>query len=378
MAVGQDSFDPYGTPQIYWRWTVPVNFSGTGYAYSDTAKIVAAAGRCGTNGLVVQPAAPVIDGCGPHLTVAPGSNSGVIGFAARAFSFLNNAWLCKIKYLGTGDANTQIGVLVRTDGALQVTRGGGDCSLVHSAPTILGTGIAGSAIHQNVYYFFELVFTIHTSAGSVQLWQNGIKIIDVSGVNTAGQGTSAWNGIELGRSATSGGAPGIYPNGPWLTFDDFYWLDTTDAAPLNARLGDVKVAMKMPTADGDLHQWTPKTGVNHYAMVNEIPPDGDTSYNSDGTAGDVDTFTYPALDIASGTIYWLSVVPAAAKDDSGFKEISTVTRIAGTTYVNAQVDAPSLTDYKYFPQNFLVNPATAAGWTVADVNGAQPGYKVIV
>ena len=51
----------------------------------------------------------------------------------------------------------------------------------------------------------------------------------------------------------------------------------------NNFLGNNKIVAMLPASAGDSSDWTPTGSANHYATVNENPPDDDTTYVQDST-----------------------------------------------------------------------------------------------
>jgi hypothetical protein len=103
------------------------------------------------------------------------------------------------------------------------------------------------------YYYAEYVYTVMV---------NGSTTILSGTIDTPHQtGSAPSNGANF-RQLTVGGG----------TVDDVYLTDTEF-------LGDISVQTPFPNADGSHTDWSPKTGTDHFAMVNEHNPgmDDDTT-----------------------------------------------------------------------------------------------------
>lgn len=133
-----------------------------------------------------------------------------------------------------------------------------------------GTGTA--TILLNLWYYFEIV--LDKTAGTVQLWVNNGKDIEVAMPNTA-QFLALYETTWASDPADK------------KFLDDIYCLDNTPSAYVD-RLGPLAIASRLPTADVD-QEWTPSTGTEHYALVDNEPP-VDTEFLQSNTSGATDTF----------------------------------------------------------------------------------------
>jgi len=365
-----DSFDHYNTSQIFLKWTGPVNFAGPGYVFFDTSSINPTAGRCGTGALQVKGSGPVVPGCGPS-SVFPAVSRGIWGVAVSISAFAERTHLFRLHSGGTDDAHNQVAIGVNNDGTLFAVRAADHTT---SAVDLLGgvpLGVSGQALNMGVFYYVEVDVTTNNGAGAITVYVNGVAWLTLTGLNTDPVGSGTMNSVQLGRVGAGGGTPTTV-----LTFDDFYQITPIGATP-TARLGDQKVAMRLPLGgNGDETGWTPVPGPNHGDMVNQLVPDGDTTYVSAQAPGTKDSYLFPALDIFTGVINGVAIVPCARKDDAGFKQLQALVRIAGVDYLSAASAVPSLTSYACFSLLFPVNPTTSGAWDVATVNAMQPGVLV--
>jgi hypothetical protein len=237
----------------------------------------------------------------------------------------------------------------------------GHLVIKNSSSTVVATGT--TVLLTNTWYYVEVHMLINGASGSCSARLNGVSEIS----NTTGNfGSSGVDTIVF----TSGGG------GPTMTYDDIYICDTTGSAPRNTFLGDVRVATIYPNADGAHAQWTPSSGPNHYDRVNESSgtfPDGDTTYVSDATVGDLDTYTFTSVD-GGATVLGVQVNLYARKDDAATRQIAPVIRQSGTDNVGTTVTLSST--YAYYSQIYGQDP-TATDWTATVVNGDEFGVKTI-
>ncbi len=230
----------------------------------------------------------------------------------------------------------------------------------NSGGSTIGTGT--TVIANNSWHYLELKIFVNGASGTCELHMDGAVEI----ASTVGNfGSSNPDTIRL-KGDRSG-------SGNSVDFDDIYVLDTTGSAPRNTFLGDVRVETIYPTSDGAHSQWTPNSGSTHWTQVSETPQDGDTTYVSDLTPNDLDT--YGCSDIDTGaTVYGVQVNLEARKDDASTRQIAPVIRQAGTDNVGTTVTLAST--YGFFTQIYNQDP-TGADWTATNVNADEFGIKEI-
>lgn len=225
-----------------------------------------------------------------------------------------------------------------------------------------------TVIANSTWYYVEVKLTVGTS-GSVEVKVNGSTEI----ASTTGNfGTSNVDGIQL-MNSNSNGSTVVSTD-----FDDLYVIDTS-ASPNNTYLADAThtphVQTIYPTADGAHTGWTPDTGTDHFARVDETPPDGDTSFVSASTVGTRDSYVFGDPTSLTG-IKCVQICAYARKDDVTGREIELVARPTSTDY-----DGPSqplAQTYGFFLDRRETNPDTSAAWTMTDIDGAEFGIKVSV
>lgn len=236
----------------------------------------------------------------------------------------------------------------------------GHLAVLNSGSTTIATGT--TVLNINTWYYVELKGFINGASGTCELHLNGSSGEITS--TTGNFGSINFDTITLNPSAVSG---------PAIKFDDIYVVDTSGPAPRNTFLGDVRVATLMPNGDGTHSQATPDSGTSHFARVDEILADGDTSYVFDSNVGDMDTYTVPASIPSAATVYGVQHNLYERKDDAGTRQIAPVIRQGGTDFVGTAV-APSL-NYAFASQIYNQDP-TGSDWTPANVNGDEYGFQV--
>lgn len=217
------------------------------------------------------------------------------------------------------------------------------------------------------------------ATGTTQLNHEVWYYIEVK-CDTSGHAEVHLNGFpEIPSTAGSFDTSIIYIQWLWqvlgavtVSIDDVYVVDTTDGSGPTTFLGDVVVETFFPTSDGHYTQWTPKTGTDHFAMVDETTFDGEATYNYDNTVGHKDSYGIGSA-LAATTIYAVQVNLAARKQDSGTRGVKALVRQSATDYLSDEFGLS--TDWSIF--SWLLNKdPTGADWLYTTVNTDEYGVDV--
>lgn len=190
------------------------------------------------------------------------------------------------------------------------------------------------------------------ATSTVKFWVNGVASGEHTAIDTTQNGSSVDAMILFGSGS---GYSGLLAS--WK-FGDI--VMHTGTPPV----GDVGVYYLPADEDGADADFTPSAGADHYAMVDEIGPDGDTTYNeSDGTVGHRDG--YLTAGISGLTILSVGALARLRKTDTGTSAVK-----LGVLYNldESQGAAVGLSEtYGSFVDFFDVNPDTAAAWLAAQI-----------
>lgn len=336
-----DSFDHYASGDLEEKWT-----------QNSFCALGSGNGRRSTNGmrqssynswlgLDLDNQATWIVGCALRITAYP------TGGAAGLLEWQDAT-------------NMQGRIRIGTDGTWSYQRGS---TPVGSAST--------ATIALNTYTYVEMRITFHDTAGVVQVRLNGTLVLDLSGIDTQQTANASANRIRLGNHGTGG----------TFTFgtediDDVYVCDGTGTVN-NTFLGDCRVDVLRPTADGANSAWTPSTGTSHFALVDETTPNDDSDYLSTSTAGVRDTQALGDLpSMTDMVVAGVQQCVSARKDDAGTRQMKGVLKSGGTTQAGS-VTHTLTTSYRYYRQITETDPATSAPWTEAGVNALESGVENI-
>lgn len=324
------------------------------------ATVSSSAAANGANGLRIT-------GSGNYAQKSALSNAAtrILGARVRFANVTASPGAC---FMGVGDgdptssANAQICLALSNSGKIQVIRGRDVDSSVGG--TQLGSD-STNALNSDTWYYIELVVTVHPSAGVVEVWVNGTKTgwIDLTGQNTRNTANSYSNSFGLaGRNGGTGNTD----------FDDVYTVSGTGGTS-TARLGDVKAVAKVASSgNGTNTGFTPSSGTDRGAMVDDTTPNGDTDYNAAASSPLTDTYNFAAIG-TSGQIFGLNIHNQVKKTDAGTCDAVPVARISGTDYAGTQVGVSQT--YGYLTQLYENSPDTTAPWTQGEIDGAEFGIR---
>jgi len=213
------------------------------------------------------------------------------------------------------------------------------------------------------WHDFEIKSTFHNTNGSVEIRVDGETVLSVTGVDT---------GATLGsylRRVIIYSYQGVLKYAPY--FDDFYCCDTA-GSDHNDFLGSVRVLSNFPTAD-DTSDWTPSTGNDHYALVNENYPNDDTDYVSSNVVGAQDTFNVGTLSSSTSNIHGVKV-GFDARAESGTKTIRQVLKSGSTEVYGDDNEFDSSWDFRN--DYWLTDPDTGNAWTQNGYEAAKIGVEL--
>lgn len=253
-------------------------------------------------------------------------------------------------------ANVQTDLRNDVSGHLVFTRNG----------TVLGTSTNAFSPGQG-WVYIEIQVTINSTVGAAQVWVNGVSWLNLTGVNTQATANAYMNKTRWG-SCIINSAGGFWK--------DMYSLDTGTGAN-TSRLGDIQVGVSYPNSAGPKQQWANTGGASQTASVQDgishtgTWPDGDVTYISDSSSGDISDFNHQAL--GTGTVYGI-IHTSYVRSDAGAANFEQYTNSSGTIHTTSSIAVG--TSYNYYFDIEEVDPATSSQWTVSGYNAATFGVKI--
>lgn len=214
-------------------------------------------------------------------------------------------------------------------------------------------------------YHVGVEVVLSATVGEVHFYINGVLEQSHTGLDTI-RNASQVQRIRLGDSYNQAG----YSRAPSNTMyiGELYIADTVPA-------GAPSVSYLAANADGDVTDWTPLSGTDNSAMVDETDPDEDTTYNETSTATDRDEL---ALQDTSEDGTFLGVQPIIRAKKTGGEGNLIKTGVRSGTSESLDASGHSIgSGYGYHYGDIVeVDPATSSAWTQAGVDGAEVVYEL--
>jgi hypothetical protein len=245
---------------------------------------------------------------------------------------------------------------------------------VNSGGTNILLGQSSIRFQYNIWHYIEARCKMSTdnttSDGIVEVWLNNEKIISNTSCVTKKSNTSTtWLGINFSSATVTNG-------GEWRN-DDIYITDTTGPAPWNTRLGDIRIASIVPSADVGANTGTPSTGSTHWGVIDELPYNTSDYLTIPNSSGNAEKFAHAPIPTVPSKIFSISSSMYVLKSDVGSANIRSILvsntsgyqSNANTTYLN--------TNYTRYVDVFDKNPETGNTWTSGEFSNTLIGVEVV-
>lgn len=243
-----------------------------------------------------------------------------------------------------------------------------EARLTTTAGTLLGTTSGHAALVAGSWRHVGATAVLHTSAGSLTVYIDGVACLTLSGIATSTVSANCTHVRVIGNNSTGN-----------TVFDDMWVCDAVSAVGTqgqanNTFLGDLRVAVQLPSAAGDSTQWTPSTGSN-FAAVDENPVNT-TDYVSDSVSGHRDL--YQTVDTVGtiGTVYAVREGIYAQKSDSGLMQIKPVIKENSTVTSDSAQTLAAGSWLSAWGDMKAVKPSNSGVWTQTDLDALQVGVEV--
>lgn len=209
--------------------------------------------------------------------------------------------------------------------------------------------------------YIEFSGTIHDTTGAFTLKMNGVAILSGTNVDTRNGGNASIDGVRIGNDWL----PNVYLDDFYIADDQFY--------------GGLKIVTLLPNGNGNTNAWVGSDGnsTDNYLLTDEGNPNDGTDYVKAFTVGDKDLYAFANLPDNSVTVKAVQLWTRHTRDDAVTRKFKPVIRSGGTDYQQAEVTTTQTT-YKDDVKILLVDPATSAAWTGANVDAVQAGVEVTV
>jgi len=192
-----------------------------------------------------------------------------------------------------------------------------------------------------VWYYYELV--IDKDQNQIQVYINNVLDLTVPL-------PAAMTGLTSYECTWAAPAKSV------KRLDDLFVLHNgSGGAPVN-RVGPQAITMRLPTSDF-LKEWSPATGDDHFAMVDNLPP-SETEFIKSSVSGAQDLFKAGAT-VGTGAITAVGVVVRARKNDIDARQMGVAIGPKGATQKENLITNLDITP-KYFYSFFPTAPGNVA------------------
>lgn len=348
-----DGFDPYGSnADLAGKWDVLEDLTDNIFE--------AAGGRFGGGCIALGDDDEWLIKYIPLAGTAASTDELFVGFSVKFGTLASVANSVFLLLSNTGTTGSTI-----SDDSNVNLRFTGNVLQLRRQNTVLTTGTF--EFQTGVWYRIEVKLVVGNS-GLAQVRVNGTLDIDFSG-DTYNSGTAGVRAVQFGHHASS-------TSSLQTRIDDVVVWTSAGAAP-TSWLGDLRIQTLLPNADGDTNNGTPSSGSDHYAMVDEAgAPDGDSTYVSAGTAGDIELYGIQNLGVTPDAVHAVALNLQSRTDGTTPRKVAPLAKSGATQGEGVARDVPMGAAYKTSQSIFTENPDTSAAWTGSQVDAAQFGWKV--
>jgi hypothetical protein len=213
-------------------------------------------------------------------------------------------------------------------------------------------------VNDGNFHWVELEYWLNGSTlSTAQLWIDGVSQGSYTGNLAAAAAVTQVN-FGLGN---------LFSGTGWI--DDVVVWDDQGSSFNTFPLGPRRITTLLPNADGDLAQFTPKTGTLHHPMV--TGGYGSTDYVSDSGTGNVDLYKFPALPYSPTSINAVVANYFGQNTGTGTTSLIPKLKTSGTT-VSGSTSTLAVGNNTLIQAAFSTD-AGGAAWTTTSVNAMQIG-----
>lgn len=263
---------------------------------------------------------------------------------------------------------------INTDGSL---------ALVYSAAgggfTQIGSNSAVLSLNTQYMVDLHVDDTGGTSSTVIEGRLNGTVFATRTGTAAAGS-----TGVPNGFTNIGDQIVGTNATGTWYV-DDVAVNDSSGTSQTTYPGTEALYVLRLSAA-GDANAFTVQVGgtagsTNNFTRVNEVTPDGLTSYNGDITSGDNDEFNIADTPGGIGSSDTINVVHVynryaglSAVSDAVFK--ARIKKTSGGTVQQGSAITPASTSFTTIYGITAYTDPDSAAWTKATLDTAQIGYGI--
>jgi len=213
----------------------------------------------------------------------------------------------------------------------------------------------------------------NAGVGSCEVWHDGVSMVSDSAADYAYSNAASIGSVQFGVSATATGT-----TGGWVDLDDVVIYDDT-GTEMNTRIGiGHKIHTLSPTAEGTTNSWTPQSGTDNSAMVDESGGIDTATYVESSTAAQEDLYDVTAMSEVPTEIYGVASNIVCYEAAAGTSPRGITHRVVPVSTDRDATEQFTLPISTYYTRQAIweLNPEDSAEWEVADIDGAEFGFEL--
>lgn len=274
---------------------------------------------------------------GLWFSALPGANK------EQGFEFRNNA------------NQAIVMVTINSDGAIGLYAGTGHTLVAVSDPVFTA----------NSWQHVECKLVTDTVVGEFECRVNGVTVMHVTDQNFG----------SLGATQIVWGTPIAEQSGStsitWYIDDIVVW--NNDGSETTDFVGQCRVETIFPASDTAQADWTKVGDSDGFDCIDNVPPDGDTTYIQAADIGDISEFGLASLPPETAKIVAVYVPTLGKIDGAGVGAIKTGMKSGSDLVQSGEITLT--TAYTYWGAVFETDPATDEPWTKAGLEAALLHYE---
>jgi hypothetical protein len=331
-----------------WEDGATALYTSMGWTFTGTAGVVSTAGQVHKS---LQNRGGTYS-----LNVDDGARSPVFGTGGRWLHFWWHPQTAGTSFLGVQfnrEATAQASVNFTVGGNVTIRRGG----------VVAGAIIGSGAFNPSVDHWVAIEAQLENSpTGNMRVYIDGVLVASALATDTQNHSVADWDQIDFNA------------NNQTCNVDDIIVTTTAEG-----RLGEHFLPPMIPTGNDVIGSGAGSTGGSGtFANVDEIPPDGATSFN-EFTATGTDRYSTANLGFTPASIHCVTITNQAARDGTIISaQVVCATDTGGGGATEALGTATGLGAsgvYVPWQSTFNVDPDTAAAWTSAGLDDLRIGVK---
>lgn len=235
--------------------------------------------------------------------------------------------------------------------------------------TTLGTALSSEFAVTGAWHHIGLDVNIASSGGWAYLYLDGVELIAFDG--DTNDGAASFNTLMIGSpiSLQTWNTP--------MYYDDLY-VDNTSGESTPAAPPDYRFLAVIPNGNGYTSEWTGSDGnsTDNYLLVDETPPDDDTSYVETDVSGATDSYTMtnPTID-AGWEVSAVIAMAVARKLNAGGSinlKLATRTEVSGSPTAATSATLTLGTTYALVWERRALRP-DGGNWSQTTVDALEIG-----